>query len=51
MLQGSEGDFEAPMVRDLVAVPRAHGDVPDCHVPSEHVVEVATLAVGLSSRL
>ena len=51
MLQGSEGDFEAPMVRDLVAVPRAHGDFPDCHVPSEHLVEVATLAVGLSSGL
>ena len=51
MLQGSEGDFEAPMVRDLIAVPRAHGDFPDCHIPSEHLVEVATLAVGLRSRL
>jgi hypothetical protein len=51
MLQGSEGDFETSMVRDLITVPRAHGDFPDCHVPSEHLVEVATLAVGLSSRL
>ena len=51
MLLGYEGHFEAPVVRDLVTVLRAHGDGPECHVPSEHLVEVATKAVSLSARL
>ena len=51
MLLGYEGHFEATVVGDLVAVLRAHGDGPECHVPSEHLVEVATKAVSLSAGL
>ena len=51
MLLGYEGHFEATVIRDLVTVLRAHGDGPEFHVPSEHLVEVATLAVGLGAGL
>ena len=51
MLLGYEGHFEATVIRDLVAVLRAHGDGPEFHVPSEHLVEVATKAVSLSAGL
>ena len=51
MLLGYEGHFEATVIRDLVAVLRAHGDGPEFHVPSEHLVEVATKAVRLSAGL
>jgi hypothetical protein len=51
MLLGYESHFEAAVIRDLVTVLRAHGDGPECHVPSEHLVEVATLAVSLSAGL
>ena len=37
------------MVRDLVAVPRAQDDFPERHVASEHLVEVAALAVSFSA--
>ena len=39
------------MIRDLVTVLRAHVDRPDCHVPCEHLVEVATKTVSLSAGL
>ena len=51
MLLGYEGHFEAAVIRDLVAVLRAHGDGPEFHVPSEHLVEVAAKAVSLSAGL
>ena len=38
------------MVRHLVAVPLTQDDLPDCHVANEHLVEVATLAMSLSTR-
>ena len=37
------------MVRDFVTVPITQCDFPDFHVPSEHLVEVATLAMCLSA--
>jgi hypothetical protein len=37
------------VVGDFVTVTFAQDDLPDFHVPSEHLVEVATLAMGLSS--
>ena len=51
MLLGFESDLDAPVVRDLVTVPRAHDNGPDLHVPGEHLVEVATKAVSLSPLL
>jgi hypothetical protein len=51
VLLGYEGHFEATVIRDLVTVLRAHGDGPEFHVPSEHLVEVATKAVSLSTGL
>ena len=39
------------MVGDFVSVAFAQDDLPDFHVPSEHLVEVATLSMGLSSLL
>ena len=44
-----EGDSNATVIRHLLTVPRAHDDIPDCHVPSEHLVEVATLAMCLNA--
>ena len=41
MLLGFERDLDAPVIRDLVAVLRAHDNGPDFHVPDEHLVEVA----------
>ena len=38
------------MVRHLIAVPLTQDDIPDCHVTNEHLVEVATQAMGLSTR-
>ena len=38
------------MVRHLVAVPLTQDDLPNCHVANEHLVEVATLAMSLSTR-
>ena len=46
-----ERDLDAPVVRDFVAVLRAHDDGPDFHVPDEHLVEVATKAMSLSPLL
>ena len=46
-----ERDLDAPVIRDFVAVLRAHDDGPDFHVPGEHLVEVATKAVSLSPLL
>jgi hypothetical protein len=37
------------MVRDFVTVPITQDDFPDFHVPCEHLVEVATLAMCLSA--
>ena len=51
MLLGFERDLDAPVIRDFVAVLRAHDDGPDFHVPGEHLVEVATKAVSLSPLL
>ena len=44
-----EGYVEALMVRDFFTVPRAQDDFPESHVPSEHLVEMSTLAVSLSA--
>ena len=49
MLLKFERDLDAPVIRDFVAVLRAHDDGPDFHVPGEHLVEVAALTMGLSS--
>ena len=38
------------MVRHLITVPLTQDDLPDCHVANEHLVEVATLAMSLSTR-
>ena len=51
MLLGFERDLDAPVIRDFVAVLRAHDDGPDFHVLDEHLVEVATKAMGLSPLL
>ena len=51
VLLGFERDLDAPVIRDFVAVLRAHDDGPDFHVPGEHLVEVATKAVSFSSLL
>ena len=51
LLLGFERDFDAPVIRDFVAVLRAHDDGPDFHVPGEHLVEVATKAMSLSTLL
>ena len=37
------------MIRHLFTVPRAHDDIPDCHVPSEHLIEMAAKSVRLSA--
>jgi Na+/H+-translocating membrane pyrophosphatase len=37
------------MVRDFVTVPITQCDFPDFHVPSEHLVEVAALAMCLGA--
>ena len=39
------------MIGDFVTVPRTQVDFPECHVPCEHLVEVSTLSMGLSTRL
>ena len=39
------------MIGDFVAVPRTQVDFPECHVPCEHLVEMSTLSVSLSTRL
>ena len=51
MLLGFERDLDAPVIRDFIAVLRAHDDGPDFHVPGEHLVEVATKAVSLGPLL
>ncbi len=45
-----QGHLHALVVRHLVAVPVTQDDLPDCHVANEHLVEVATLAMSLSTR-
>ena len=39
------------MIGDFVTVPRTQVDLPECHVPREHLVEMSTLSVSLSTRL
>ena len=39
------------MIGDFVAVSRTQVDFPECHVPCEHLVEMSTLSMGLSTRL
>ncbi len=39
------------MVGDFVTVPRTQVDLPECHVPCEHLVEMPTLPMSLSTRL
>ena len=39
------------MIGDFVTVPITQSDFPDLHVPREHLVEVATLAMCLSARV
>ena len=39
------------MVGHRVAVPLTQDDLPDFHVPHEHLVEVATLAMGFETRV
>ena len=39
------------MVGHRVAVLLAQNDLPDCHVPCEHLVEVTTLSMGLTTRV
>ena len=39
------------MIRHLFTVPRAHDDIPDCHVPSEHLIEMAAKSVGFGALL
>ena len=51
MLLYFEGDLDAPMIGDSVVVLRAHDDLPNFHVPSEHLVEMATKAVSLCPLL
>ena len=51
MLLWFERDLDAPVIRDFVAILRAHDDSPDFHVPGEHLVEVATKAMSLSTLL
>jgi hypothetical protein len=36
------------MIRDFVTVPITQSDFPDFHIPSEHLVEMSTLAMCLS---
>jgi hypothetical protein len=38
------------VVGHLVTVSATQEDIPDCHVANEHLVEVATLAMSLSTR-
>ena len=49
MLYQLESHPNTLVVGDFVTVTFAQDDLPDFHVPSEHLVEVATLAMGLSS--
>ena len=37
------------MIGDFVAVPRTQVDFPECHVPCEHLVEMSTQSMGLST--
>ena len=46
-----EGDSNATVIRHLFTVPRAHDDIPDCHVPSEHLIEMAAKSVGFGALL
>ena len=46
-----EGHVEALMIGDFVTVPRTQVDFPECHVPCEHLVEMPTLPMSLSTRL
>ena len=39
------------MIGDFVTVPRTQVDFPECHVPCEHLVEMSTLPMSLSTRL
>ena len=39
------------MIGDFVTVPRTQVDFPECHVPGEHLVEMSTLPMSLSTRL
>ena len=46
-----ERDSNATVIRHLFAVPRAHDDIPDCHIPSEHLIEMAAKSVGFGALL
>ena len=39
------------MIGDFVTVPGTQVDIPECHVPCEHLVEMSTLSMSLSTRL
>ena len=39
------------MIRHLFTVPRAHDDIPDCHVASEHLIEMAAKSMGFGVLL
>jgi len=39
------------MIGDFVTVNRTQVDFPECHIPFEHLVEMSTLAMSLSTRL
>ena len=45
-----QSHLQALVVGHLVAVPLTQDDLPDCHVTNEHLVEVATLTMSLSTR-
>ena len=38
------------MIGDFVTVPSTQNDLPECHVPCEHLVEMSTLAMSFSTR-
>ena len=46
-----EGDSNATVIGHLFTVPRAHDDIPDCHVPSEHLIEMAAKSVSFGALL
>ena len=39
------------MVGYIIVVPITQVDFPECHVPNEHLVEMSSLAMGLSARV
>ena len=46
-----EGDSNTPVIGHLLTVPRAHDDIPDCHVASEHLIEMAAKSMGFGALL